>query len=267
MAETERSTSINPGNSGGPLFNLHGEVVGINTAMVATGQGIGFAIPINLAKEILTQLRDKGRVTRGWLGVQVQRVTPDLAQSFGLDQPREALVADVQPNSPGHRAGIQRGDVIVEFNGCVIAETHKLPRLVANTPPGSEAGVKLVRKGRERTVQVNVGDVPQEPHQAPGEDAVGEELGLATQELTPEIAHDLGLPEVPGVVVIDVEEGSPADEVGIRRGDLILEVNQQKVANLHDFRAALGHAAEAKSALFLIRRGDDTVYVALRPGE
>jgi serine protease Do len=263
----QTDASINPGNSGGPLFNLYGEVVGINTAIVATGQGIGFAIPINLAREVLTQLREKGRVTRGFLGVQVQQVTPKLAQSFGLERPRGALVADVQPNSPGDRAGIQKGDVIVEFNGRKIGDMHELPRLVANTPPGSEAGVRLVRKAQERMVQVNVGDMPGESPQVSQGDAPGAELGLAVQELTPEIARDLGLRNVQGVVVTDVEEGSPADGVGMGRGDVILEVNQQKVTNLQDFRAALGGTTEAKSVLFLIRRGDNTVYVALQPKE
>jgi serine protease Do len=263
----QTDASINPGNSGGPLFNLQGEVVGINTAVVAAGQGIGFAIPINLAREVLTQLREKGRVTRGFLGVQVQQVTPELAQSFGLDQPRGALVAFVQPNSPGDQAGIQKGDVIVEFNGRKIVDMHELPRLVANTAPGSEAGVKLVRKKQERTVRVSVGDMPEEPRQSSAGEPSGGELGLAVQELTPEIARQLSLPDTPGMVVADVEEGGPADEVGMRRGDLILEVNRQKVTNIQDFQAALGHPTDTKSVLFLIRRGDSTVYVALQPGE
>jgi serine protease Do len=263
----QTDASINPGNSGGPLFNLQGEVVGINTAVVASGQGIGFAIPINLAREVLTQLQEKGRVTRGFLGVQVQQVTPELAQAFGLDRPRGALVAYVQPNSPGERAGIQKGDVIVEFNGRQIVDMHELPRLVANASPGSDAGVRLVRKKQERMVRVSVGDMPEEPRQTSGGGAPQGELGLAVQELTPDIARELRMPNLQGLVVADVEEGSPADEVGMRRGDLIMEVNQQKVTNLQDFRAALSHAADAKSMLFLIRRGDTTVYVALRPEE
>jgi serine protease Do len=270
----QTDASINPGNSGGPLFNLHGQVVGINTAIVAAAQGIGFAIPINLAKEVLTQLRQQGRVTRGFLGVQVQQVTPELAQSFGLEQPRGALVANVQPNSPAEQAGIQKGDVVVEFNGHKIADMHELPRLVANTPPGSEANVRLVRKRQERTLQVKMGDMPEEQRQAfggatpggGGDPAVGA-LGLVVQELTPEIARSLGLPDTQGVVVTEVEEGGPADEVGMRRGDVILEVNQQKVTNLQHFRGALRRPGDATSVLFLIRRGENTVYVALRPEE
>jgi serine protease Do len=263
----QTDASINPGNSGGPLFNLHSEVVGINTAIVPTGQGIGFAIPINLAKEVLTPLREKGRVTRGFLGVQVQQVAPELARSFGLERPRGALVANVQPDSPGERAGLQKGDVIVEFNGRKITDMHELPRLVANTPPGSKAGMRLIRQGRERTVQVNVGDMPEEPRQVSAGRIPGEELGLAVQELKADVAQELGLPNTPAVVVTDVEEGSPAEAGGMNRGDLILEVNQQQVTTLQDFRAALGRTGGSKSVLFLIRRGDNAVYVALRPEE
>lgn len=253
---------------GGPLFNLNGEVVGINTAIVATGQGIGFATPINLAKEILTQLREKGRVTRGWFGVQVQEVTPELAKSFGLERSRGALVADVQPNSPAARAGIQRGDVIVAFNGRSIEDMHELPRVVANTPPGSAVEVRFLRQGRERTARVNVGEMPEERRQAAvGGGTSGGELGLAVQPLTPEMARRLGLANAAGVVVSEVEEGSPADEVGIQRGDVILEVNHHKIANPQEYQAAIAQAGDRPSVLFLIRRGADTMYVALRSAE
>lgn len=262
----QSDASINPGNSGGPLLNLNGEVVGINTAIVATGQGIGFATPINLAKEVLTQLREKGRVTRGWLGVQVQQVTPELAQAFGLEQSRGALVADVQPNSPAERAGIQRGDVITAFNGRKIEAMHELPRAVANTPPGTMANVQLRRQGRDQTVQANIADMPEERRRAAaGGGTTSGGLGLAVQELTPELARHLELPIAQGVVVIDVEEGSLADEEGIRRGDIILEVNQQKITNLQEYQTALSPHEGTNSLLFLIRRGDNTVYVAMRP--
>jgi len=263
----QTDTSINPGNSGGPLFNIDGEVIGINTAIVPTGQGISFAIPINLAKEILIQLREKGRVTRGFLGVQVQGVAPTLARSFGIERRQGALVAYVQPDSPGERAGIEKGDVIVEFNGRKIADMHELPRLVANTPPGSTAGVRLIRQGRERSLRVHISDIPEEARRMPGTGTPGEELGLTVQELKANPAKELGLDNRQVVVVIDVEEGSPADEGGMSRGDLILEVNQQKVTNVQDFQTALVRSADATSVVFLIRRGDDTNYVALRPQE
>src|SRR5919201_2632231 len=155
----QTDAAINPGNSGGPLFDMRGNVVGINSAIAATGQGIGFAIPINLAKDILIQLREKGHVTRGWLGVQVQRVTPELAHSFGLDHARGALVADVMPNSPAEQAGIQPGDIIVNFNGHTIEQMNDLPRLVANTPPGTEVAIQLIRHGQEQTVHLKVGEL------------------------------------------------------------------------------------------------------------
>jgi serine protease Do len=262
----QTDASVNPGNSGGPLFNLNGEVVGINTAIVAAGQGIGFAIPINLAKDILAQLHAEGRVTRGWLGVQVQQVTPELARSFGLEQGRGALVADVQPNSPAAQAGIQRGDVILAFKGEPIKDMPELPRVVANTTPGTVTEMRVLRKGQERTVQVKVGEMPDEERQAAAEGGAPEKrLGLAVQELTPDMARSLGLSSSQGVVVSGVAEGSPADEVGIRRGDVILEVNQEQVNSVHDYQAATQRAGDAGPVLFLVRRDDSVRYVALRP--
>ncbi len=155
----QTDASINPGNSGGPLFNMNGEVVGINTAIIASGQGIGFAIPINVAKELLVPLRDKGRVVRGWLGVQMQRITPELAKSFGFDRERGALVADVMADTPAQKAGIERGDIIVEFNGRTIEGMNDLPHVVASTPPNADVPVKLLRKGQEKIVQVKIAEL------------------------------------------------------------------------------------------------------------
>jgi serine protease Do len=260
----QTDASINPGNSGGPLFNMSGEVVGINTAIIATGQGIGFAIPVNVAKELLVSLRDKGRVVRGWLGVQVQRVTPELAKSFGLNRERGALVADVMPNTPAERAGIERGDVIIEFNGRKIEEMNDLPRIVANVSPGSEVPVKLMRKGQERTVRVKVDEMKEERVAAAGSGTIEESLGMTVQELTPEIARNLGMSDTKGIVVTNVEENSPADTAGIQRGDVILEMNQRKIDSLKDYQAALGRVSGADSLLLLVRRGNNVLYVALK---
>lgn len=262
----QTDASINPGNSGGPLFNMNGEVIGINTAIVATGQGIGFAIPINMAKELLVPLREKGRVVRGWLGVQVQRVTPELAKSFGLERDRGALVADVMPDTPAERAGLERGDIIVEFNDRKIEEMTDLPRIVATTPPGVEVPVKLMRKGQEKVVQVKIAELKEEQVAAAG-GTLEESLGMTVQELTPEIAQNLGVTDTKGVVVSNVDEGSPADEAGIRRGDVILEVNQRKVESLKDYRAAIGRVSGADSLLLLLRRGNNVLYVALKMGK
>jgi serine protease Do len=260
----QTDASINPGNSGGPLFNMNGEVVGINTAIIASGQGIGFATPINVAKELLVQLREKGRVVRGWLGVQVQRVTPELAKSFGLDRERGALVADVMPDTPAAKAGIERGDIIVEFNGRKIEEMSDLPRIVATTPPDADVPMKLLRKGQEKVVQVKVAELKEERAAAGGGGTLEENLGMTVQELTPEIARSLGLSESKGVVVSNVDDGSPADEAGLRRGDVLVEANQKKLDSLRDYRAALGRVGSGDSLLLLVRRGDSVLYVALK---
>jgi serine protease Do len=259
----QTDASINPGNSGGPLFNVNGEVVGINTAIVATGQGIGFAIPVNVAKDLLIPLRERGRVVRGWLGVQVQAITPELAKSFGLERERGALVADVMPDTPAEKAGIERGDIIVEFNGRKIEEMNDLPRLVASTPPNAEVPVKLLRKGQEKMVQAKVAELKEE-RVAAGGGTLEESLGMTVQELTPEIARSLRVTETKGLVVTNVDEGSPADEAGIRQGDVIVEVNQRKVESLRDYRAALGRVGSADSLLLLVRRGGNVLYIALK---
>jgi serine protease Do len=260
----QTDASINPGNSGGPLFNMSGEVVGINTAIVASGQGIGFATPINVAKDLLVQLRDKGRVVRGWLGVQVQRVTPDLAKSFGLNRERGALVADVMPDTPAAKAGIERGDIIIEFNGRKIDEMNDLPRVVASTPPDADVPMKILRKGQEKVVQVKVAELKEERVAATGGGTLEESLGMTVQELTPEIARSLGVSDSKGLVVTNVDDGSPADEAGLRRGDVLVEVNQKKIDNLRDYRAALGRVGSGDSLLLLVRRGDSVLYVALK---
>jgi serine protease Do len=260
----QTDASINPGNSGGPLFNMNGEVVGINTAIVATGQGIGFAIPINVAKELLVPLRDKGKVVRGWLGVQVQRITPELAKSFGLERERGALVADVMPNTPAERAGIERGDVILEFNGRKIEDMNDLPRIVASISPGSDVPVRLMRKGQEKKIQVKVDEMKEERAAAAGGGTLEESLGMTVQELTPEIARNLGLSDAKGIVVTNVEDNSVADEAGIQRGDVIVEINQRKVESIKDYQAALGRVGGADSLLLLVRRGNNVLYVALK---
>ena len=189
----QTDASINPGNSGGPLVNLNGEVVGINSAIVATGQGIGFAIPSSMAKSIIPQLKEKGSVVRGMLGVQIQMVTPELAKSFGLKEPMGALVAEVNPGSPAAKAGLQRGDVIVNFNGTPIKEMHELPRLVAGTPPGKTATLKVLRNAKEKDFTVTIAEMKPEMMSKPGEMEEGESekssLGMTVQELTPHLAQ------------------------------------------------------------------------------
>jgi serine protease Do len=264
----QTDAAINPGNSGGPLVNLQGEVVGINSAIFSRSGGnigIGFAIPINLAKELIPQLKDKGKVTRGWLGVYIQKVTPDIAESLKLESPHGALVADVMEDTPAGQAGIQVGDVITEFDGHPVKESTDLPLIVARTPIGKSAEVKLMRDGTPKTVTVKIGELKEE-EVAVAQGGAGE-LGLAVQNLTPEIAESLGIDaKTKGVVVAGVEPGSPADEAGLQRGDVVLEVNREPVPNEGAYRKALKKMDKGKSVLLLVRRGDNTIFMALKPG-
>jgi serine protease Do len=264
----QTDAAINPGNSGGPLINLKGEVVGINTAIFSRSGGnigIGFAIPVNVAKDLLPELEEKGRVTRGWLGVMIQRVTPDIAESLGLPAPKGALVADVMKDGPAQDAGVKVGDVIVEFDGHAIKESTELPMLVARTPVGKTITLKVIRDKGTRSFSVKIGELKEEETAVAGGKEEG--FGLTVQPLTPEIADSLGLSDdVKGVVVSSVEPGSSADEAGVRRGDVILEVNREPVKDLPSYRRAL-KASKGKSVLFLVRRGDNTVFMALKPSQ
>ena len=259
----QTDASINPGNSGGPLFNMNGEVVGINTAIVAAGQGIGFAIPINEAKEIIPQLKKKGKVTRGGIGVYVQKMTPDLAKSFGLEQSKGALVADVIPGSAAEAGGIRRGDVIIKFDGKDIDEMNELPRIVASTPVGKEVEVAILREGKPLILKLKVGELKDEAA-APTVEKAKLELGMSVQEITPEMAQQLRLNELTGVVVSQVEPGGAADEAGVQRGDVIREVNGNLVRNPSDYRAALTKVKKGEIVRLLIRRGERNLYLTVR---
>jgi serine protease Do len=258
----QTDASINPGNSGGPLFNTRGEVVGINTAIIAGGTGIGFAIPVNLAKELLPQLHDAGKVTRGWLGVMIQKVTTELAQSFHLPQPYGALVSEVIEDSPAARGGLERGDIITTFDETEIHDMHELPRVVASTPVGKQVKVEVLRQGKTKTLSVTIAELKDEPPTAVTTETAAQ-LGLELQELTPELAQSMGLHITQGVLVVAVEAESPAADAGIRRGDVILEVNRQRVRNTHDYTEALRRTTDA-TILLLVSRGENTLYVALQ---
>jgi serine protease Do len=264
----QTDAAINPGNSGGPLINLKGEVVGINTAIFSrTGGniGIGFAIPINLAKELLPELQEKGKVTRGWLGVYIQKITPEIAESLGMDASDGALVADIMPDSPAAKAGLEVGDVIVEFDGHAVKESTELPLIVARTPIGKSVDVAVIRRGKRKQLTVEVAELRDEEVAAATGDQ-SEQLGLSVQNLTPEIAESLGIDaETRGVVVAGVEPGSVAEDAGLQRGDVILEVNRKPVENLADYRKAIGATEKGKSVLFLVRRGDNTIFLAIKP--
>src|SRR4030043_228076 len=257
----QTDASINPGNSGGPLINMKGEVVGINTAIIASGQGIGFAIPINMAKEIAPQLQEKGHVTRGWLGVSIQEVTPALAKSFDLKEKKGALVAQVISGSPAEKAGIEQGDIIVEFDGKEGPDSKDLPRIVASTPVGKAETIKLIRNGKVLDRQMKVGEMEEKVEVA--KIPSHKSLGITVQNLTPEIAKGLGLKKDTGVVVTRVEPGSPAADAGIQAGDVVQEVNRKAVKNVEDFVQKVDKAKGQDNVLLLIQRGQNNLFAAL----
>ena len=257
-------TPINPGSSGGPLLNSCGEVIGITTAVVPDAQSIGFAIPINLAKEILPQL-EKGKVIRGWLGVSIQDVTPELAKSFNLKDTKGALVADVVKDSPAQKAGIERGDIIVSFDGKAMTSAHELSRTVAGTAPNTKAKVEVIRGGKKQALTVQVGTMPGEVEEE--SKVVAAELGLSVQTLTPELAEQFEWPrEEKGVLITGVEPGSAAEDGGLRRGDLIKEMNQKPVQTVDEYRRQLKKAKQGESILLLIKRGNQTFFVTVKKG-
>ena len=260
----QTDASINPGNSGGPLVNMRGEVVGINTAIIPNGQGIGFAIPINTAKEIVPQLEEKGHVTRGWMGVSIQQVTPALAKSFDLKEKQGALVAQVVSGGPAEKAGIEQGDIILGFDGKEIAESKDLPRIVASTPVGKTVTVKLLRNGKAVDRQVKVGEM-EEKVDISKLPSSHKTLGIAVQNLTPEIAKELGVKKDTGIVVTQVEPGSPAADAGVQTGDVIRQVNRKPVKNVEDFVEKVEKATDKDNVLLLIQRGQNSLFAAVTP--
>ena len=264
----QTDASINPGNSGGPLFNLKGEMVGINTAIFSRSGGnigIGFAVPVNTAKNVMKQLRETGKVVRGWLGVQIQTVNQDIAEQFGLDRPYGALIGGVEKESPADKAGLKEGDIIIRFKGQEISRMSMLPTLVGQSSVGEKVKVVIFRDGREKEITVTLGKLKGHGALAMAEDNTQlASLGLSVQELTPEIADSLGLEEKEGVVISDVERGSAAAMAGLQRGDLIMEVNRQEVNRLADFNRIISKQGNAGKILFLIKRHNRSHFVVLR---
>ena len=262
----QTDAAINPGNSGGPLFNMDGEVIGINTAIVARGQGIGFAIPVNLAVDLLPQLKS-GKVVRGWLGVMIQDVTASLAEAMNLDSTNGVLISDIVPDGPAAKAGLKRGDVIVSLDGEAVASAHALSSMVAGIAPNTSVKVAVMRDGNEKTIPVTLGTRPDQ--QQAGQLEKGEsdmKWGLAVQALTPELADRLGYdPGTTGVVVVQVKPSSPAAKAGIRPGDLVLEVNREPVKTIDEFTGAVRKTKTGDNLLLLIKRDDSAFFSVLEP--
>ncbi len=263
----QTDAAINPGNSGGPLVNMQGEVIGINTAIVAGGSGIGFAIPSNMARKIYTELRDKGHVTRGWLGVSIQALSPELAREFGVKDTKGVLVNEVVSDSPAAKAGVQRGDILLEFDGKKLEGPGDLQRAVGLFAPDQSARLKVLRDGSEKTLEVKIGQAPDEREAKERPSGRARSLlGLEVRPITPEVAARLNLKSTEGVLVARVEDGSSAADAGIQRGDIIKQVNRQNVRSLADFERLTRDAKEGDRITVLLQRGPMSLYVAFTVG-
>jgi len=267
----QTDVAINPGNSGGPLFNLKGEVIGINSQIFTRSggfMGLSFAIPIDVAMEVVAQLKDKGSVSRGWLGVLIQQVDRDLAESFGLDKPSGALVSDVFSDSPAEAAGLQEGDIIIAFNGRHIDLSAELPHMVGRTPAGTEVEIKIVRKGKSKTLKLTIGELPETAAQnmSPGVDERNEGvLGLEVEELSDRDKTQLDVDH--GVLVSRVLRG-PAQEAGIRRGDVIKIFDFEKVTSVAQFRELVERlAGESRAVPVQIQRGGNSTFLSIKIGD
>jgi serine protease Do len=267
----QTDAAINPGNSGGALADLDGRVIGINSAIsTPTGAsvGLGFAIPINMAKNVMQQLKEHGKVVRGYLGVYLQPLTPELEKAFGIENAMGALVSDVAEGSPAEQAGVQRGDIITEFNGEEITEVPQLRNLVAAVMPGQKVQLGIQRSGRKQTLQVTLAELPQtgQASAAPTEQGGAPNparLGITVQDLTPELSQQLGVQGGQGAVVAQVQPGSAAEEAGLQRGDIIEEVNRMKVDSAQDLVNIVQSLKSGETAALVVRRGDNTHFVAI----
>jgi serine protease Do len=261
----QTDAAINPGNSGGPLVNMSGEVVGINSAILSRSGGnvgIGFSIPVNMAKRIYTELAARGKVTRGWLGVSIQPLTPELAKGFGLREAKGVLISDVVQDSPAERAGIAAGDIVTEFDKKKVDTPQDLQKAVAATAPGKGVPVKVWRDKTEKTLEIKIGETPDDSVALKSTNKSRTMLGLDVRPITPEIARQLNLRGGEGVLVFSVEDDSPAAEAGLQRGDVIREVNRQRVRNLQDYERATKEVKEGDRVTVLLQRGQQSLYVA-----
>jgi len=262
----QTDAAINPGNSGGPLVNMQGEVIGINTAIVAGGTGIGFAIPSNLARRIYTEINAKGKVTRGWLGVSIQPLTPELAKSFGSKDTKGVLISDVIVDSPAAKAGIQPGDILLEFDGKKMESPADLQRAVGFTSPGTSAKMKVLREKSEKVVEVKIAEADEREAAARPGPRGSLSLGMEVRPITPDIARQLGLGSTEGVIVARVDDESPAGAAGLQRGDVIRQVNRQKIKSIGDFEKATKDLKDGDRLTVLLQRGQTPLFIAFTVG-
>ena len=266
----QTDAAINPGNSGGALIDLRGTLIGINTAIISGSgggnEGVGFAIPINMARGVMDQIIEHGKVIRGYMGVSIQGVDPDMAKAFGLSHGGGALISDVSASSPASKAGLERGDVVLQLNGQPVNGPDDLSVRISEMAPGSVAHLQVFRNGANKDIDVPLGEAPEKAAAAQSNREMPASLkGMQVQNLTPEISRQLKLPSsVTGVVVTEVDPSSTADEAGIQRGDVIQEVNRKPVHDVAQFRQALS-AGSNQSVLLLINRGGTTHYVVVQP--
>jgi serine protease Do len=271
----QTDAAINPGNSGGPLVNVKGELIGINTAIFSrTGgyQGIGFAVPSNMVRIIMDQLVQRGKVTRGWIGVTIQELTPELSQKFGAKKVQGALISDVMKDSPAARAGMKRGDIILTFNGKAVKDVSNLRNMVAQSKIGNDVEMEILRSGREYSVKVTIIEIPRArdvaevvPDYSTGDTEAKLLTGLTVMDLSKETLKQLGYNKNErGVIVVKVETGSPADEAEIRKGDIINEIDKKKINSVEDFNRIATHIQRNETVLLFINRGGKRFYVVLK---
>ncbi|MCI0454591.1 MAG: DegQ family serine endoprotease [Candidatus Dadabacteria bacterium] len=255
---------INHGNSGGPLFNLEGEVVGVTSTVLTRAQGIGFAVPINFVKQVIEQLRGNGRVERGWLGVVIQDLTPEIAEVMRLPDLEGALVGDVTSGSPADKAGVKKGDVILEFNGQKIKENGELSRGVSTKQPGTEVELKLLRDGMEKTLSVKLGAPSSVSTDMAEVQSIQGKLGLTVKELSLDATNRLRVEEDAGVIVTKVDSGSPGGKAGFQIGDVIIEVNRKRIRTSEEYMSMINLIEKGQTTLFLVKRKDVTLYISMR---
>jgi serine protease Do len=266
----QTDAAINPGNSGGPLVGTDGEVIGINSAIYSQSGGsvgIGFAIPINMAKDLLPQLK-KGKIIRGWLGVMIQTITPDLQSKLGLKDTKGALVADVTDGGPGDKAGLKSGDVIVSFDGKEIIDSNDLPMIVAATPVGKNVKMEILRNGTKKVLDVKIGELKESEEKTAqtkgSESSTKNDLGFNAGEITPELAEQFNLTEKTGVIILEVESSSPAEEAGFQAGDIVAEIDKEKITSLDQFNKKMNTYKPGDTILFLIKREGSSMFLTLK---